>query len=932
MKKDRRDFPPDGQLPWASPRRRPIARRPDSQKEAASSMPQDLPPIVARFQERLSFPLDRFQLEAIDILYRGKSVLVTAPTGSGKTIVAEYAIFDALDRGLKLIYTTPLKALSNQKFRDLCEEYGEAKIGLVTGDIAINPSAPIVVMTTEILRNILYQDPARLDQVIHVVLDEVHYMNDADRGTVWEETIIHAPRHLQLVALSATVANAPEIAAWISSIRGEIEVVEHFERPVPLKQLYYTDEQLFPLQAKYGRSLNSELKRRQQRGSGGAPYRRRRNDTDPVKLVKALEAEKLVPAIYFIFSRRGCDLALQECLAADLKLTTKNERTQIEALVDKVVQANPTVKQTGPVTARLLRALPQGVAVHHAGLVPVLRHLVELLFQQGLIRVVFATETLAAGINMPARTTIISSLSKRTDVGHRLLTANEFMQMTGRAGRRGKDVVGHAVIVDDGFQTIQEAYGVATAPPDPIESQFTLSYNMVLNLMRNFPWETIRDLLKRSFGQYLSNKEIVDLRRKLERQKTELVAATVPCELKPELTEAEVPLLDYESRQRDFHDRWRRLQQWRAQYKVAMSDQIVTQLDKAPVGTLLAFKTGKGKAPMVGVLLQKRRGSDSRHFHVLVYTNGALHKTTAGDILHVSKRQQAVEVSPKHLAKAQRLKIYGWFKGLPPAVDDATVKAVQEEAKDMAYFAHVKAEEKGIAEDQAALFTHLCHTCPVLSDHMSAHANVRHLSLQIEAAEKQIARQQELYLEEFVNFTHVLEHFGHLANGKPTDAGELNAHIRATNGLLIAEVVRRGVLDGLQPVAMAAVISTLIFESRRPMTVSLDGVPRDVRAALEQVFGIATDIGYTQERYGIRVPVNVEIALVPTILAWGNGVEWPKVARAVELDDGDLVRAFRQLIDLLHQLRAAPGLPATFTGRISDAIKQLDRDVISATI
>jgi superfamily II RNA helicase len=909
-----------------------MASRPDSTKDAVSSMPQDLPPIVSRFQDRQSFPLDTFQLEAIDALYRGKSVLVTAPTGSGKTIVAEYAIFDALDRGLKLIYTTPLKALSNQKFRDLTEEYGEAQIGLVTGDIAINPSAPIVVMTTEILRNILYQDPSRLDQVLYVVLDEVHYMNDAERGTVWEETIIHAPQHLQLVALSATVANAPEIAAWIGSIRGEIEVVEHFERPVPLRQMYYTDEQLFPLLTKDGGGLNSELRRRQRSHAGGGPYRRRRSDIDPVRLVKSLDKEQLLPAIYFIFSRRGCDLAVQECLAADLNLTRKNEQVEIQALIDRVVRENPTVRQTGPVTARLLKALPHGIAVHHAGLVPVLRHLVELLFQKGLIRIVFATETLAAGINMPARTTVISSLSKRTDVGHRLLTANEFMQMTGRAGRRGKDVVGHAVVLDDGFQTVQEAYGVATAPPNPIESQFTLSYNMVLNLMRNFPWETIREFLKRSFGQYLSNKEIVDLKQNLARQKQELVAATVPCELKPELTEAEVPLLDYENRQREFHDRWRRLQQWRSRYKLEKADQIVAQLDKAPAGTLVAFKTGKGKAPLVGVLVQKRRGAEARHFHVLVYTNGALHKTTAGDILHVSRRQQEVDVQPKHLAKAQRLKIYGWFKGLPPVVDDATVRAVQEEAKDMAYFQQVKAEEKALAEDQANLFTHICHTCPILSEHMSAHANVRHLSLQIEAAEKQIERQQELYLGEFVNFTHVLAHFGHLQDGKPTEAGELNAHIRATNGLLIAEVVRKGVLDGLKPVEMAAVISTLIFEPRRHMPVNIDTAPKPVRAALSRVFEIATDIGYTQDRYGIRVPVNVEIALVPTILAWGNGVDWPKVARASELDDGDLVRAFRQLIDLLHQLRAAPGLPVEFTARISEAIKQLDRDVISATI
>ncbi|MBC7543610.1 MAG: DEAD/DEAH box helicase, partial [Candidatus Sericytochromatia bacterium] len=366
---------------------------------ALTANQQALPEIITRFQDRFAFPLDPFQIDAMAELYKGRSVMVTAPTGSGKTIIAEYAVFDALTRGLKLIYTTPLKALSNQKFRDLGADYGEEKIGLVTGDISINPKAPIVVMTTEILRNILYQDPARLDEVLYVVLDEVHYMNDADRGTVWEETIIHAPSHVLLVALSATVANAPDIAAWIGSIQNQenVAVIEHFERPVPLRHFYYTDETLFPLRAKDGSGLNGELRRRRPTG-GGAPIRRHRVETNYVKLTKALEAEQMLPAIVFIFSRRGCDLAVQECLASEMNLVTREERARIQTMIDKVVRENPTIKQTGPVTHRLLRALPFGVAVHHAGLVPVLRHLVEMLFQQGLVRVVFATETLAAGI------------------------------------------------------------------------------------------------------------------------------------------------------------------------------------------------------------------------------------------------------------------------------------------------------------------------------------------------------------------------------------------------------------------------------------------------------------------------------------------------------------------------------------------------------
>lgn len=487
--------------------------------------------IIARFKAQYPFELDAFQIEAAQHLLNGYSVLVTAPTGSGKTIVAEFAIFDALDRRLQVIYTTPLKALSNQKYRDLISQYPEERVGLVTGDLSINPGADVVVMTTEILRNILYQNPQRLDSVLYVVVDECHYMNDMDRGTVWEEIIIHAPTHVLLVALSATIANADELCNWISSIHNPMRVVEHLERSVPLTHFYYAEHKLIPVLNRKG-EINSQLERlalkqkqlkqdinRSRRKGGG------KNSlpmVSEVEVVWALYHKQMLPAIYFIFSRRNCDEALSTCLDEKMELTTPEERQAIQHEVKGLLEAHPSLKETGPSTENLLLALPLGIAVHHAGLVPVLRHLVEMLFQRNLVKLVFATETLAAGINMPARTTVISSLSKRTDTGHRGLTVNEFTQMTGRAGRRGKDKEGFCVILNNPHQSPYQALELIEGDFDPIDSHFSLSYNMVLNLLRHGERKAIRKILQRSFGQYLSNKEMINLGLQLEKKKQTL--------------------------------------------------------------------------------------------------------------------------------------------------------------------------------------------------------------------------------------------------------------------------------------------------------------------------------------------------------------------------------------------------------------------------
>lgn len=462
-------------------------------------------------KELFPFPLDEFQIEAMEHIDEGKSVVVCAPTGSGKTVIAEYAVELALRSNRRCFYTTPLKALSNQKLFDLRQKYGEDKVGLLTGDISVNRDAPIVVMTTEVYRNMLYGTSfgdvnKNLENVASVILDECHYMNDSQRGTVWEESIIYSPPEIQLVALSATVANAAELTDWIDQTHGPTALVSSSFRPVPLRFYYFGGRKIFPLLRPGGNTINPQIKTlfggKQKYGRrGGGPRRRMEDVPDPRDVCLTLYSKDMLPAIYFLFSRRGCEESMKKCRG--IVLVTDEERSQIRKAVEVLVGENENLRSHPH-----LLFLYEGMAVHHAGMLPSWKHVVEKLFQKGLIKVVFATETLAAGINMPARTTIISAISKRADEGHRSLTASEFLQMSGRAGRRGMDEVGHVVVLNHPYESVEDAAKLAAAPADPLESRFTPSYGMVLNLLQRHTMDEAKDLIERSFGQFLLQQQL----------------------------------------------------------------------------------------------------------------------------------------------------------------------------------------------------------------------------------------------------------------------------------------------------------------------------------------------------------------------------------------------------------------------------------------
>ncbi|HZU15385.1 MAG TPA: DEAD/DEAH box helicase [Candidatus Dormibacteraeota bacterium] len=458
-----------------------------------------------QFQATLPWPLDPFQIEAIEKLDRHRGVLVSAPTSSGKTVVAEYCNFRALREGRRVVYTTPLKALSNQKYRDFVRQYGAERVGLVTGENTINDEAPIVVMTTEILRNLIYEDLPRLDDVGYVVLDEIHYIDDFPRGSVWEEVIIQAPTHIKFVGLSATIGNHAELARWMSENRGPIATVYHDRRPTELKLWLAMRNRLHPLFGPDGGIDPETWTRAAEEEEAGSQVRGFRHlpSNDMLRVIEQLRAREMLPAIYFIFSRRGCHEALQRCAFHELDLTTEAEKRAIAELTEQrlrsLADADEAALFRRLVDAEMLR---RGLAVHHAGLLPYHKELVEELFQAGLIKVVFATETLSLGINMPARAVVVSSFTKFDGVEFATLTTGELTQLMGRAGRRGIDTVGHGVILKESDVEIGTIYEVAMGENLVVESRFLPNYNMALNLLRLYTPEQADELMARSFGQF----------------------------------------------------------------------------------------------------------------------------------------------------------------------------------------------------------------------------------------------------------------------------------------------------------------------------------------------------------------------------------------------------------------------------------------------
>ncbi|MGH7277024.1 MAG: DEAD/DEAH box helicase, partial [Candidatus Rokuibacteriota bacterium] len=469
--------------------------------------------LFERFKSGYPFPLDDFQVEAIRAIEADQSVIVSAPTGAGKTLIAEFAIHAALESGRRIAYTTPLKALSNQKFADFTRAFGEERVGILTGDVKVNPRARVLVMTTEILRNALYG--SGLEDLRYIVLDECHYMGDEGRGTVWEEIIIGVPKDVILVGLSATVANVKEIADWISIVHRPILPIYHPHRPVPLRyalaDLAGEIHELAVVRAGKARVVGDESRGPDDRGRW---YTRR--VVDPTVLIEALATRRWLPAIYFIFSRAGCERAMQDVLAEGESLLTSEQQDEVDRAIDEALQESVSLGESA-LSQSVFQGLRIGVAMHHAGILPGLKRLIEALFERGLCKVVFATETMSLGIHMPARAVVLQGLTKRSDRGFRSLSHNELTQMAGRAGRRGIDAEGECVIALDARDGIDSVLHVVDGAPEPIESQFKLGYgSAALLLGTGAEPDALRRRIESSFGQYQNLKRIREIEAEVQ--------------------------------------------------------------------------------------------------------------------------------------------------------------------------------------------------------------------------------------------------------------------------------------------------------------------------------------------------------------------------------------------------------------------------------
>ncbi|OUL17332.1 DEAD/DEAH box helicase [Nostoc sp. RF31YmG] len=872
------------------------------------------------------FHLDQFQKDAIASLNAGRSVVVCAPTGSGKTLVGEYAIYRALARGKRVFYTTPLKALSNQKLRDFREKFGFDLVGLLTGDASINREAPILVMTTEIFRNMLYGTPIgqigiSLVDVEAVVLDECHYMNDRQRGTVWEESIIYCPREVQLVALSATVANSDQLTDWLNRVHGPTDLIYSDFRPVPLEFHFCNPKGLFPLLNDNKTKINPRLANRGKRRPGDKGRGGRPEAPGIIYTLSQLQQRDMLPAIYFIFSRRGCDKAVAE--VGDLWLVNNDESQVLRRQIDDFLTRNPEAGRSGQIAP-----LYRGIAAHHAGILPAWKVLVEELFQQGLIKVVFATETLAAGINMPARTTVISTLSKRTDTGHRLLNASEFLQMAGRAGRRGMDLQGHVVTVQTPFEGSKEAAYLATSKPDPLVSQFTPSYGMVLNLLQTHTLEQTRELIERSFGQYMATlhlrpnyDEIAELQAQLEQLQEQIAA----------VDENEIAI--YEKLRQRLKVERQILKTLQQQAQEDRKEQLGMMLGFAVSGTLLSLK-GKNitvPSPVPAVLIGKSSDSEQTPYLVCLGRDNRWYVATTEDIVDLYAELPRIDVPPEIVPPPDLI-----FKpGQIRRGDEQTATVAQQipESGESLYMApEVAAQLSRMTAVQEQLEAHPIHKSGNAAAIFKRKARYVELEAELQLLQEHVEQQSQHHWEEFLNLIEILQHFGCLDNLVPTALGQVAAAIRGENELWLGLVLASGELNNLDPHHLAAAIAALVTETPRPDSKVRFDLSNQVVDALAKLRGIRRQMFQMQRRYNVALPIWLEFELIALVEKWALGIEWTELCENTTLDEGDVVRILRRTLDLLSQIPHVPNLPDSLQRNAYRAMQLIDRFPVNEVV
>ena len=959
---------------------------------------------LARFSQGYDFPLDPFQEEACAAVERGEGVLVAAPTGAGKTVVGEFAVHLGLVRGLKTFYTTPIKALSNQKYLDLVARHGEEKVGLLTGDTSVNPHADVVVMTTEVLRNMLYSGSRDLDRLGFVVMDEVHYLADRFRGPVWEEVIIHLPAEVQVISLSATVSNAEEFGDWLGQVRGRTAVIVSEERPVPLTQHMMVGRRLLHLYSRPADAaesseaadtaeseqaaqseqtgqppLNPELLKavkqaRRAAASGGAsknsyrsrggtgrgpqPWKRtvkggraprrgeggartaRLKPPSRLQVVRALEEARLLPAIVFVFSRAGCEQAVHQVVSAGVDLTTEAEAARIREVIERRTADIPA-GDLGVLGFHFwTHALERGVAAHHAGLLPVFKETVEELFSAGLVKVVYATETLALGINMPARTVVLESLRKWNGSAHVTLSPGEYTQLTGRAGRRGIDVEGHAVVLAADDVEPATVSSLASRRTYPLVSAFRPTYNMAVNLLERMPRARVREVLEESFAQFQADRGVVELAAQARRKRCSLegLEKEMACRLGDfrEYAALRQAIADAEADLSRDKAAARRSETGRAMSALGRGDVVVFRKGRRRRhGIVLEVGADRTGTPTLTVL-----GEDSRVV--------ALTPDTAPDgVMRVGALRVAESVDPHRPRDRDRL-----VQRLVDALRAGDLEKDTKRTRTRSSRAQARRDSaiENLERLRHEMRSHPCHGCPDREEHARVGRKWSRAKAQAERLQRRIENRTGTIARLFDAVCEVLLELGYLEpvdRGHPerelrvTGAGKVLARIYAERDLLIAECLRTGVFEGLSAGELAGALSACVYEPR--LSAQSIGLPVSPGSRLGQCLraqlGVSHRIRDLESLARIEVSSGAEPALAGAVQAWCDGAQLADILDATELTAGDFVRWCKQLLDVVGQIAslsppqdATPEQARTVTDlsmRAAEASLDLNRGVVS---
>ena len=959
---------------------------------------------LARFSQGYDFPLDPFQEEACAAVERGEGVLVAAPTGAGKTVVGEFAVHLGLVRGLKTFYTTPIKALSNQKYLDLVARHGEEKVGLLTGDTSVNPHADVVVMTTEVLRNMLYSGSRDLDRLGFVVMDEVHYLADRFRGPVWEEVIIHLPAEVQVISLSATVSNAEEFGDWLGQVRGRTAVIVSEERPVPLTQHMMVGRRLLHLYSRPADAaesseaadtaeseqaaqseqtgqppLNPELLKavkqaRRAAASGGAsknsyrsrggtgrgpqPWKRtvkggraprrgeggartaRLKPPSRLQVVRALEEARLLPAIVFVFSRAGCEQAVHQVVSAGVDLTTEAEAARIREVIERRTADIPA-GDLGVLGFHFwAHALERGVAAHHAGLLPVFKETVEELFSAGLVKVVYATETLALGINMPARTVVLESLRKWNGSAHVTLSPGEYTQLTGRAGRRGIDVEGHAVVLAADDVEPATVSSLASRRTYPLVSAFRPTYNMAVNLLERMPRARVREVLEESFAQFQADRGVVELAAQARRKRRSLegLEKEMACRLGDfrEYAALRQAIADAEADLSRDKAAARRSETGRAMSALGRGDVVVFRKGRRRRhGIVLEVGADRTGTPTLTVL-----GEDSRVV--------ALTPDTAPDgVMRVGALRVAESVDPHRPRDRDRL-----VQRLVDALRAGDLEKDTKRTRTRSSRAQARRDSaiENLERLRHEMRSHPCHGCPDREEHARVGRKWSRAKAQAERLQRRIENRTGTIARLFDAVCEVLLELGYLEpvdRGHPerelrvTGAGKVLARIYAERDLLIAECLRTGVFEGLSAGELAGALSACVYEPR--LSAQSIGLPVSPGSRLGQCLraqlGVSHRIHDLESLARIEVSSGAEPALAGAVQAWCDGAQLADILDATELTAGDFVRWCKQLLDVVGQIASlSPPPDATpeqaravtdLSMRAAEASLDLNRGVVS---